>query len=103
MSRRSIKRALQKEFRDKCGVPIGAHNDLIDYIVSMACEDVLGISKFSKARRAKSIARCPRCYRVSPGFYYTTRCDGVTCVPGISTNYKVQEFIERGIKHNINI
>nr|QIJ97083.1 Nucleic acid binding protein [papaya mottle-associated virus] len=53
-----------------------------------------GKSNYAKRRRAKLIGRCHRCYRVKPGFYFTTRCDGKTCYPNISYNVKVAAFIE---------
>ena len=56
----------------------------------------VGKSSYARRRRAKLIGRCHRCYRVSPGFYFTTRCDGVTCVPGISYKVWVKNFIKFG-------
>lgn len=53
----------------------------------------IGTSTYARKRRAKQISRCYRCYRVRPGFYFTTRCDGKTCYPGISTNQKVVDYI----------
>ncbi|QIJ97077.1 Nucleic acid binding protein [Papaya mild mottle associated virus] len=53
----------------------------------------IGTSTYARKRRAKQIGRCYRCYRVCPGFSFTTRCDGKTCYPGISTNQKVVDYI----------
>ncbi|ADQ54112.1 nucleic acid binding protein [Cowpea mild mottle virus] len=55
-----------------------------------------GSSSYARRRRAKLIGRCHRCYRVSPGFYFTTRCDGLSCVPGISYKQWVESFIRFG-------
>lgn len=57
-----------------------------------------GKSSYAKRRRAKAIGRCHRCYRVKPGFYFTKRCDGVTCVPGVTHNCWVEDFIKNGSK-----
>lgn len=57
-----------------------------------------GRSSYARKRRAKSIGRCPRCYRVNPKFYFTSRCNGVTCVPGLSHNQLVEAFIKFGIE-----
>ena len=71
--------------------------DVINIIVSkITCESV-GASSYARARRARSIGRCPRCYRCNPGFYFTKNCDAKTCVPGISYNDKVKAFIVDGV------
>nr|UDF48722.1 nucleic acid binding protein [Cowpea mild mottle virus] len=57
-----------------------------------------GRSSYARKRRARSIGRCHRCYRVNPKFYFTKKCDGVTCMPGISYNMLVKDFIKFGIK-----
>ncbi|AJD23370.1 nucleic acid binding protein [Yam latent virus] len=56
-----------------------------------------GKSTYARRRRAASIGRCYRCYRLSPPLPQTTRCDGVTCVPGISYNMKVARYIRDGV------
>ncbi|CAC83719.1 nucleic acid binding protein [Garlic latent virus] len=71
--------------------------DLIDIIVSKIVCDNAGASRYARARRAKSIGRCPRCFRCSPGFSFTKNCDSKTCVPGISYNVKVKDFIVNGV------
>lgn len=71
--------------------------DVINIIVSKLVSESVGASTYARARRAKSIGRCPRCYRCSPGFYFTTKCDSKTCVPGISYNDKVKAFIVDGV------
>nr|AFV36797.1 nucleic acid binding protein [Garlic latent virus] len=71
--------------------------DVIDIIVSKIVCDKVGASKYAQARRAKSIGRCPRCFRCSPGFYFTKNCDAKTCFPGISYNAKVKDFIVDGV------
>lgn len=70
--------------------------DLCVYISKFVCDLRVnkGRSTYAKRRRAKLIGRCHRCYRVVPGFYFTTRCNGSTCYPGISYNTKVADFIE---------
>ncbi|QBJ27543.1 nucleic acid binding protein [Birch carlavirus] len=62
-----------------------------------------GKSTYAKRRRAKKIGRCYRCFRVDPKFYYTTRCDGVSCVPGIKSNYEVQCYIRLGKRRTIEL
>nr|QCY49524.1 nucleic acid binding protein [Shallot latent virus] len=71
--------------------------DLINIIVNMIVCESAGASSYARARRAKSIGRCPRCFRCSPGFYFTKNCDTKTCVPGISYNEKVKSFIVDGV------
>ncbi|QYF50264.1 MAG: nucleic acid binding protein [Hainan betaflexivirus] len=56
-----------------------------------------GRSSYARRRRAKSIGRCHRCFRVSPKFYFTTRCDGKTCVPSFNYNVWACEFIKYGL------
>jgi len=57
-----------------------------------------GTSSYARRRRAASIGRCVRCYRVSPPLNPTySRCDGVRCVPGISYNLKVENYIRWGV------
>ncbi|CAA46227.2 putative nucleic acid binding protein [Poplar mosaic virus (ATCC PV257)] len=73
-----------------------------DIAVSIVCRSELdfinepGLSNYAKRRRARRLGRCVRCFRVNPGFYFTKRCDGITCVPGISWNYDVEDYIKRG-------
>nr|BAA25771.1 nucleic acid binding protein [Garlic latent virus] len=71
--------------------------DVINIIVSKIVCDKAGASQYARARRAKSIGRCPRCFRCSPGFYFTKNCDTKTCFPGISYNAKVKDFIVDGV------
>nr|QQG34558.1 NABP [Tagetes carlavirus 1] len=54
-----------------------------------------GLSKYARRRRAVAIGRCERCYRVYPGGL-SKKCDNRTCVPGISSNEKVVNFIKFG-------
>jgi len=56
-----------------------------------------GRSSYARKRRAKAIGRCHRCYRVNPKFYFTTRCNGRTCVPPLSHNTSVEIFIKEGV------
>ncbi|MBB6642075.1 hypothetical protein H7F02_18570 [Proteus mirabilis] len=55
-----------------------------------------GTSTYAKKRRALSIGRCERCYRVYPPLPFSKKCDNRTCVPGISSNIKVVNFIKFG-------
>nr|DAR35196.1 MAG TPA: putative nucleic acid binding protein [Bacteriophage sp.] len=71
--------------------------DVINIIVNKIVCESAGASNYARARRAKSIGRCPRCFRCSPGFYFTKRCDTKTCFPGISYNAKVKDFIVNGV------
>nr|QED43700.1 NBP [Garlic latent virus]QED43820.1 NBP [Garlic latent virus] len=70
---------------------------LIDIIVSKIVCESAGASHYARARRAKSIGRCPRCFRCSPRFVFTKNCDTKTCTPGISYNTKVKDFIVNGV------
>lgn len=56
-----------------------------------------GKSSYARKRRARSVGRCHRCFRVYPPFYFTTRCDNKTCVPPISYNVKMFAFIVHGV------
>nr|QJZ28446.1 nucleic acid binding protein [Ilex cornuta carlavirus] len=71
--------------------------DVINIIVNKIVCESAGASSYARARRAKSIGRCPRCFRCSPGFYFTKNCDTKTCFPGISYNEKVKAFIVDGV------
>lgn len=55
-----------------------------------------GRSSYARKRRAKSIGRCERCFRVFPPIG-ASKCDNRTCVPGISYNEKVANFIRCGV------
>nr|WBK28943.1 nucleic acid binding protein [Cowpea mild mottle virus] len=57
-----------------------------------------GRSSYARRRRAKAIGRCHRCFRVNPKFYFTKRCDGVNCVPGLNYKIWVKDFILFGLK-----
>ncbi|QVY19183.1 nucleic acid binding protein [Clivia carlavirus A] len=73
-------------------------DDVIDYIVlKFVLPKCVGLSSYARKRRAKQIGRCPRCFRVVPKFYFTTKCDGVTCVPGISYRLDVEKYIKYGL------
>ncbi|UXX34126.1 cysteine-rich protein [Stevia carlavirus 1] len=55
-----------------------------------------GTSTYARRRRAYSIGRCERCYRVYPPLWFSKKCDNRTCVPGISSNMKVVNYIKYG-------
>nr|QUP51760.1 nucleic acid-binding protein [Ligustrum necrotic ringspot virus] len=55
-----------------------------------------GKSSYARRRRAKSIGRCERCYRVYPPIC-NSKCDNTTCVPGISPNQDVVNYIKHGV------
>ncbi|UXX34108.1 cysteine-rich protein [Pseudostellaria heterophylla carlavirus 2] len=92
--KRRLEKILSIVFRTKTRSPSHvSFIDVISVIISkMGVEP--GNSKYARERRAKSIARCPRCYRVKPGFYFTKKCDGKTCVPGLNHNSKVELYIK---------
>nr|QYA72387.1 nucleic acid binding protein [Shallot latent virus] len=71
--------------------------DVINIIVSKIVCESAGASHYARARRAKSIGRCPRCFRCSPGFYFTKNCDTKNCFAGINYNAKVKDFIVDGV------
>ncbi|AKZ66619.1 nucleic acid binding protein [Atractylodes mottle virus] len=56
-----------------------------------------GRSTYARKRRALSIGRCHRCYRVYPPLPFSKKCDNRTCVPGISYNVKVANYILWGV------
>nr|QNQ79561.1 nucleic acid binding protein [Potato virus S] len=67
--------------------------DVCIKIISASAGPVFrGRSTYSRKRRARSIGRCWRCYRVYPPVC-NSKCDNRTCRPGISPNYKVMAFI----------
>nr|P16654.1 RecName: Full=RNA silencing suppressor; AltName: Full=10.7 kDa protein; AltName: Full=Putative nucleic acid-binding protein [Potato virus S (strain Peruvian)]BAA00356.1 11K protein [Potato virus S]CAI06113.1 11K protein [Potato virus S] len=66
--------------------------DVCIKIISVAQVSVQGRSTYSCKRRARSIGRCWRCYRVYPPVC-NSKCDNRTCRPGISPNFKVVTFI----------
>nr|QFX74037.1 cysteine rich protein [Pepper virus A] len=78
--------------------------DVCLYICSFNYNDCVGSGKssYARKRRARSIRRCHRCFRVRPGFYFTTRCDGVSCKPGISYPIWVELFIRFGIPKSVS-
>ncbi|AEQ35305.1 nucleic acid binding protein [Mirabilis jalapa mottle virus] len=51
-----------------------------------------GRSSYARRRRAISIGRCERCFRVYPPVC-NSKCDNSTCVPGLSYNERVANFI----------
>nr|WBK28944.1 nucleic acid binding protein [Cowpea mild mottle virus] len=57
-----------------------------------------GRSSYARRRRAKAIGRCHRCYRVNPKFYFTKRCNGFDCEPGLNYKIWVKDFILYGLK-----
>lgn len=79
---------------------------LLKYLPRDVCSNILrrtsshvtgqGKSKYARQRRAKAIGRCVRCYRVTPPTYMS-KCDNKTCVPGISYNQKVANYINHGV------
>jgi len=72
--------------------------DVCSVILRMTSSHVVGHgkSRYARRRRAKSIGRCERCYRVFPPTYMS-KCDNKTCVPGISSNQKVVNYINHGV------
>lgn len=55
-----------------------------------------GKSKYARRRRAKSIGRCERCYRVYPPIC-NSRCDNKTCRPSLFPKPAVVKYIEEGV------
>ncbi|ACA05831.1 11 kDa protein [Potato latent virus] len=62
-------------------------------IVNKACNVGMGKSSFARRRRAALLGRCHRCFRTS----MATRCNGVTCYPGIGAKPKIEMFIKYGV------
>nr|QCI34295.1 11K [Jasmine virus C] len=78
----------------------GVHNlALALYISKKAVGPCLnnGRSTYARRRRARSISRCYRCYRVYPPLSGNTRCNGRTCFPGINYRVDVEEYIKFGV------
>nr|URX65514.1 nucleic acid binding protein [Cowpea mild mottle virus] len=82
----------------RCGVNLPFDLCVLISIRVDPCQVGGGKSSYAKKRRAATIGRCHRCYRVNPKFYFTKKCDGVKCVPGINHKLWVEEFIKNGIK-----
>lgn len=72
--------------------------DVCSVILRRTSSHVVGCgkSRYARRRRAKSIGRCERCYRVFPPTYMS-KCDNRTCRPGISSNQRVVNYIEHGV------
>nr|ALJ56058.1 putative nucleic acid binding protein [American hop latent virus] len=81
-------------------------NKLCGTYVMPVCIDIIkrsraplltnGTSKYARRRRAKSVCRCERCYRVFPSLC-NGKCDNKTCKPGISYREDIKEFILWGV------
>lgn len=96
MEDRRLAEALSDCFLELCGK---SNLDVCYLIIRKTKDHIpgLGKSSYARRRRAAKVGRCHRCYRVTPGFYYTTRCDGKTCVPGISFNEKIETYVRTGV------
>lgn len=71
--------------------------DIARLIIKLSDKDrQQGKSSFAKRRRAKALGRCHRCYRVAPGFYHTTRCNGIDCTDTFGTRDKYRNQIVYG-------
>nr|UVA86898.1 RNA binding protein [Cole mild mosaic virus] len=70
----------------------------VAYNIASRCEPPIncGRSSYARKRRAASIGRCHRCFRLWPPISYS-RCDNRTCVPGMSYNERVAAFITGGV------
>nr|ABX10193.1 nucleic acid binding protein [Narcissus common latent virus] len=77
----------------------GVYNFELAYSISIASGRPVGGGKssYARRRRAASIGRCHRCYRLWPPMHSTIRCDNKTCVPGISYNERVAQYIVDGV------
>lgn len=90
---------LLKSFYETCGdvcVPF----DVVYNIISLpvVCVNKPGLSSYARKRRALKLGKCFRCYRVLPSLGgLSTKCDSVTCRPGISGNSKAINFIKWGV------
>lgn len=96
MSERECAIALSECMFKVCGV---TNLDVCYLIISKTKGYTPGFGKssYARRRRAAKVGRCHRCYRVTPGFYYTSRCDGVNCKPGISYNEKIATYVRTGV------
>lgn len=81
-----IKRLLLSAFKSKVS---RVDYDVINRISQLCVMDLPGRSSYARKRRAKKLARCPRCYRIDFALSPLSRCDGVNCVPGLSYNSNV--------------
>nr|QED44827.1 NBP [Garlic yellow virus]QED44834.1 NBP [Garlic yellow virus] len=95
MQRRAYKRIVTRVFKQFTSLHLDC---VINKVVDLIVEGQPGTSKWAMQRRAIEVGRCVRCFRCKEGFYFTTRCNGVTCVPGLSYNEKLARYICEGRK-----
>ncbi|QED42797.1 putative nucleic acid binding protein [Allium carlavirus A] len=93
MKRRALKRIVTSVFKNFTSLNVDC---IINIIVDLVLKGEPGQSKYAMQRRAIEVGRCVRCFRCKEGFYFTTRCNGVTCVPGLSYNEKLATYIREG-------
>nr|CAA36855.1 putative nucleic acid binding protein [Carnation latent virus]prf//1714256B 3' Term Region ORF [Carnation latent virus] len=93
MRERKLRKTLEDLFKRFASVQHG-HSDCVNIIIAKIKSGQPGESKYAQATYELSqYARCPRCARVSPGFYFTTRCDGKTCSLVYQPDADLLEFI----------
>ncbi|QNJ34492.1 cysteine-rich protein [Aconite virus A] len=85
-----IKRLLVSAFKQKV---TRVDYDVVNYISSLCVLGKPGRSSYARKRRAKQLARCPRCYRMDFPLSPLSRCDGIHCVPGLSYNSNIARKI----------
>ncbi|BAB56119.1 11K [Carlavirus latensaconiti] len=92
---REVALLLYADFINKCGRAEFAL--CVDIALASARPVGGGTSSYARKRRAKAMGRCHRCFRVWPPTYFTKRCDGINCRPGISHNLSVERRIKLGV------
>ncbi|QED44840.1 NBP [Garlic yellow virus] len=93
MKRRALKRIVLSVFKQFTKLNVEC---IVDKIVDLVVQGLPGKSKYAQQRRAIEVGRCVRCFRCKEGFYFTTRCNGVNCVPGLSYNENIARYIREG-------
>nr|ACM41723.1 putative nucleic acid binding protein [Sedum latent virus] len=99
-------RTMDKDVRRKCVAILCLRKFLsTDVCVLIACKISnrvvgCGMSSYARRRRAKSIRRCERCFRIYPPVC-NSKCNNRTCKPGLSSNQKVVTYIKYGVTETI--
>ncbi|QYF50270.1 MAG: nucleic acid binding protein [Beijing sediment betaflexivirus] len=91
--------ALLKAFNELASSPMGHVDVCLDIILMCDFSEIShgGKSNYARRRRAKSLDRCARCFRILPSRGgLSTKCDQKNCRAGISGNLKRIEYIRWG-------
>ncbi|AIZ76636.1 nucleic acid binding protein [Elderberry carlavirus D] len=92
-----VVRALAEAFEVHCSTNNNYnYYSLCKRIVGLNKEVGTGRSNMAKRRRAAALGRSPRCGRVAPGFYFTTKCNGRTCFDAFGRRSELLRYIKFG-------